>query len=243
MALNLVCAVLDRGPRQQSDALVLLALADSADKDSGECWPSHKTIAHRARLSDRQVRTVLARLRADGWVTWEARKRGNGSAASNLYCLNLEKLGEAPRKSVPPGDGPPRKSVPASPEVTSDHAPEVTSPLEPSQNKNLGAKASKPRSAPRSASSRSETARGARPSGKGASGFRPVSSVASGSMATGSPGAEKGRVGSSVSPGADEPSHGDWIAEQRDRHANGLPLYSRAGSPMTEEAARMLGVL
>ena len=156
MAINLMCAVLERGPDDLCEMAVMLALADGADKDTGETWPSHKTIAHRARQTDRGVRNVLKRLREGGWVTWEKRLRGNGSQASNVYTLSLEKLGETPRqhkgkspaaaganraenRSTPPEprSAPPRNPVPPPPEPRSAHAPEPRSALEPSQNKNL----------------------------------------------------------------------------------------------------------
>ena len=112
MAISLMVAVLERGPSGLADMAVLLAIADSADKDTGEAWPSQRTIAARSRQTDRSVRAVLERLREDGWITWEKRLRGNGSQASNLYTLNLEKLGEGraargatppERRSAPPG--------------------------------------------------------------------------------------------------------------------------------------------
>ena len=125
MAINLMVAVLDRGPSDLAEMAVLLAIADSADRDTGEAWPSQRTIARRARQSDRNVRNVLDRLRAGGWLTWEARKRDNGSQASNVYSLNLEQLGEAPRgattpperASTPPGSTfrPPRNVLPPTP--------------------------------------------------------------------------------------------------------------------------------
>lgn len=104
MAISLMVAVLERGPSGLADMAVLLAIADSADKDTGEAWPSQRTIAARSRQTDRSVRAVLERLREDGWITWEKRLRGNGSQASNLYTLNLEKLGEgrAARGATPP---------------------------------------------------------------------------------------------------------------------------------------------
>lgn len=138
MALNLVCAVLDRGPADLAEMAVLLAIADSADKDTGEAWPSQKTIARRARQTDRSVRNVLARLRDAGWLTWEARARRNGSQASSVYTLDLGKLGEAPKGAGGRNEGPaPRKHVPPPPERGSGHAPEQGSALEPSQNKEL----------------------------------------------------------------------------------------------------------
>lgn len=156
MAINLMCAVLERGPDDLCEMAVMLALADGADKDSGETWPSHKTIARRARQTDRSVRNVLKRLRDGGWVTWEKRLRGNGSQASNVYILDLEKLGETPRQQIrktpvtsggkgdelrsappEPRSAPPRNPVPPPPEPRSAHAPEPCSALEPSQNKKL----------------------------------------------------------------------------------------------------------
>lgn len=146
MALNLVCAVLERGPQDLAEMAVLLAIADSADKDSGEAWPSQVTIARRARQTDRGVRNVLARLRRDGWLTWEERKRANGSRASNVYTVNLVMLGEGreggpmpnadrnlvpgrARNPVPGGSGTPFRGVP---ELRSGACPEPRSPLEPS---------------------------------------------------------------------------------------------------------------
>ena len=131
MAMNLVCAVLDRGPADLAEMAVLLAIADSADKDTGEAWPAQKTLARRSRQTDRSVRNVLARLRAAGWLTWEKRLRANGSQASNVYTLDLAKLGETPRNGVPT----PRNDVPPPPEHVSAHAPEHGSALEPSQKK------------------------------------------------------------------------------------------------------------
>lgn len=131
MAINLMCAVLDRGPADLAEMAVLLAIADSADKDTGEAWPAQKTIARRARQSDRSVRNVLRRLQAAGWITWEKRLRANGSQASNVYTIELAKLGETPRNGVPA----PRNDVPPPPERGSTHAPERGSALEPSQKK------------------------------------------------------------------------------------------------------------
>lgn len=156
MALNLVCAVLDRGPADLAEMAVLLALADGADKESGETWPSQATIARRSRQTDRSVRNVLERLRAGGWLTWEPRLRANGSRASNVYTLNLEKLGEARGASAAKGaavspdrvaaaapvrggrseprSGGYRNSVPPPPEPVSGYAPEPGSALETSHN-------------------------------------------------------------------------------------------------------------
>ena len=104
MALNLIVAALERGPASPTDALVLIAICDSADKVSGEAWPSLRSLSQAARVTPRAVRSILARLVADGWIEIERRHRANGSQASNLYHVNLALLGElrSPRKLLPP---------------------------------------------------------------------------------------------------------------------------------------------
>lgn len=153
MALNLVCAVLDRGPANLADMAVLLAIADSADKDTGEAWPSQATLARRSRQTDRNVRNVIARLLADGWLLRvEPRTRPNGSRASSVYVVNLDKLGEGSnrpasvekRKPVPARNHVPgRRAEPRSapPEPRSGHVPEPRSALEPSHNGTLSSDA------------------------------------------------------------------------------------------------------
>lgn len=146
MALNLVCAVLDRGPEDLAEMAVLLAIADSADKDTGEAWPSQATIARRARQSDRNVRNVIGRLVAAGWLSVEDRRRPNGSRASSLYVVNLAMLGEDRRVERVDADrrraGSKRNHVPVASgttfrgvaEARSGYAPEPRSALEPSHN-------------------------------------------------------------------------------------------------------------
>ena len=104
MALNLIVAALERGPASPTDALVLIAICDSADKVSGEAWPSLRSLAQAARVTPRAVNKILLRLVADGWIEIERRHRANGSQASNLYRVNLAQLGElrAPLNLVHP---------------------------------------------------------------------------------------------------------------------------------------------
>lgn len=47
---------------------VLLALADEANDDGAQCWPSIRTIAAKARMSDGGARLAIARLEAAGVV-------------------------------------------------------------------------------------------------------------------------------------------------------------------------------
>lgn len=134
MALNLIVAALERGPASPTDALVLIAICDSADKVSGEAWPSLRSLAQAARVTPRAVRMILSRLVSDGWIEIERRHRSNGSQASNLYRVNLAQLGEL-RSPPEAASSPPRKLVPPPPEAASPPAPEAASPLEPSHKK------------------------------------------------------------------------------------------------------------
>lgn len=141
MALNLVCAVLDRGPKDIHEMAVLLAIADSADKDSGEAWPSQATIGRRARQTDRSVRNVIQRLVVAGWLKVEHQFRANGSKRSSLYTINLAMLGEEPRQKAESSRGD-RNPVPdvtgtrcrGVSERRSGHAPEPGSGLDTSHH-------------------------------------------------------------------------------------------------------------
>ena len=134
MALNLIVAALERGPASPTEALVLIAICDSADKVSGEAWPSLRSLAQAARVTPRGVRKVLLRLVSDGWIEIERRSRPNGSQASNLYRVNLAQLGEL-RTPPEPRSPSPRNLVPPPPEPCSSYAPEPRSSLEPSHQK------------------------------------------------------------------------------------------------------------
>jgi hypothetical protein len=69
-------------PTSGNDRLVLLTLADACSRDDGTgCWPSAATIARKAKISDRTVRRVIARLEADGHVVVH-RSGGRGGSTS-----------------------------------------------------------------------------------------------------------------------------------------------------------------
>ncbi len=80
-------AVWDFGPQKQGPLLVMLALADYAN-DQGECWPSMKSIAEKARMTERGAQKILRQLEADGWVKIET---GNGRKGCNRYAINHER--------------------------------------------------------------------------------------------------------------------------------------------------------
>ena len=67
--------------------LVLLAIARSADWETGEGYPDLKTIADRAKCSPRTAWTYVKKLADDGLITRVPRKRYDGGRASDLITL------------------------------------------------------------------------------------------------------------------------------------------------------------
>lgn len=98
------------------EKLVLLALADQANDEGTQCWPSVPTIARRSGQGDRTVRRALEHLEAKGHLT-----RQHRDGASTQYrvhpCQNggpdnsavLPKATETPAKLA---DKPPRTIIP-----------------------------------------------------------------------------------------------------------------------------------
>lgn len=154
MAINLMIGALDRGPADRSEAMVLLALADGADADSGETWPRVARIAQRARMTPRAVQLVLCRLEQGGWLTRQRRTLPNGRHTSTLYTLDVSRLdperaalreAKAARRAAKGEAGSPIgvNAVQGRGEAASPSEGEAGSPLETNQLKQGGrAKAS-----------------------------------------------------------------------------------------------------
>lgn len=66
--------------------IVLLRLADRAN-DSGECWPSVRTLAADTRQSERTVRAALAELERMGHITRRRRVSQVGTDMTRLYKI------------------------------------------------------------------------------------------------------------------------------------------------------------
>ncbi|HEM6698765.1 TPA: conserved phage C-terminal domain-containing protein [Citrobacter amalonaticus] len=73
-----------------SSVAIMARLADFSN-DEGVCWPSIETIARQLGAGVSTVRTVIAKLEADGWLSRKARRQGNRNT-SNVYQLNVAKL-------------------------------------------------------------------------------------------------------------------------------------------------------
>ncbi len=80
-----------------SKVAIMARLADFSN-DEGVCWPSVTTIARQIGAGESTVRTALAELETDGWLSKKARRAGNRNA-SNVYQLNVVKLKAAAHAS------------------------------------------------------------------------------------------------------------------------------------------------
>ena len=88
MSIKVSSLVWQASQHRGSDLLVLLALADSAN-DQGVAWPAIPSIAHKARISERQAKRILAHLEADRVISIE---RGSGRTHASRYSINLDRL-------------------------------------------------------------------------------------------------------------------------------------------------------
>lgn len=73
----------------KSELLVMLALADFADDDGGNVYPSKSRLAFKARQSVRNIRYVLEKLESKKYITITL---GGGPNSVNLVRINLEIL-------------------------------------------------------------------------------------------------------------------------------------------------------
>jgi len=108
MSIKIMSMIWDRGPDNQSERFVLLALADYAN-DEGECWPSIEGIAKKTCLTDRGVRKIIRRLEETRWLEIEA---GGGRKNCNLYRIKT-------LNHVQPEQRSPLNVVPKNPEPRS----------------------------------------------------------------------------------------------------------------------------
>ena len=69
---------------------ILLCLADYADPEKNECWPSQMRLASDAEVSERTAREWLQRLEEWGLIARERRSRANGARASDMIVLQLK---------------------------------------------------------------------------------------------------------------------------------------------------------
>jgi hypothetical protein len=124
---------------QGTPLIVLLCIADHAQDDTGEAWPSIARICHRTRRSERAVFRALDTIEEAGWVERVARP-----GQSNIYRMidpatpvasvtpaesaPLSPASPTPVTSVTPPLSPAAPRTIREPSVTQDAAPSPTEP-------------------------------------------------------------------------------------------------------------------
>ena len=92
--------------------MVLLALADNANDEGTDCWPSVGKLVEKCSMSERAVQGHLAALEEDGYI-----KRHERLGRSNKFTIHLERirleilqkvkaLSDTPAESAPPAKVP-----------------------------------------------------------------------------------------------------------------------------------------
>lgn len=86
--------------------MLLLAIADHADDEGNNAWPSKARLAKKISVEAGYVRRLLRELENEGWLTTQTQQGGTLQMAAdrrpNLYCINLERgsLQSPPRGSL-----------------------------------------------------------------------------------------------------------------------------------------------
>jgi DNA-binding transcriptional MocR family regulator len=82
--------------------LVYMAIAYRGGSRQG-VWSSHKDLAAMAGVSVATVKRALNWLRENGWISWEARQRPDGSRTTNMYRLGgLDFIDQGVATDLPP---------------------------------------------------------------------------------------------------------------------------------------------
>jgi len=112
-----------RHSKQKGAALLLLlAIADQADDDGRNAWPSVATLAKKIRMTSRSVQLLTERLVAGGELRVE---EGGGKHGTHRYSVVLDEEYDAPRRPGRPGKTPGGQGEVAGKGVKSFHPPTV----------------------------------------------------------------------------------------------------------------------
>ena len=70
-----------------SEKIILILLADNANDESGECWPSQGYLAKRSGMTRQNVNLVIKRLQEKEYILVEHRYRPDGGQRANVYTV------------------------------------------------------------------------------------------------------------------------------------------------------------
>lgn len=88
MSIRMMNDVWKYAPAKGSELLLLLAIADFADDDGRNAWPSMSTLAKKTRLSERAVRYIIKELEERGLLEV---KYNAGRKNTNRYVIILDR--------------------------------------------------------------------------------------------------------------------------------------------------------
>lgn len=99
-----------------TEKMILLVLADHADDDGRNCWPSVATIARKASVSERQVQRLLQGLIGQGFIRVDRQAGGTRDMRDdrrpNAYTITLNGATYTPPREDERGDiGAPRGDI------------------------------------------------------------------------------------------------------------------------------------
>ena len=107
MSVRCMTWVWDHSTVGGTERLVLLALADCANDEGRECWPSIATLARKCRVDERTVQRVIRRLAERGHLLILP---SSGGRAANRYAVLMGGYPQ-PRQDATPGNPPPRQDA------------------------------------------------------------------------------------------------------------------------------------
>ncbi|MDH2927251.1 helix-turn-helix domain-containing protein [Lonepinella koalarum] len=93
MSSKLLGHVWDLDLPDSTTKLILLRLADNANDETGECFPSLAYLQDKCSIKSKTtIRLALTKLQELGFILVIKRKKESGINTSNLYKLNMEKI-------------------------------------------------------------------------------------------------------------------------------------------------------
>ncbi|WNV83089.1 helix-turn-helix domain-containing protein [Umezawaea sp. Da 62-37] len=112
MSIKTMTWVWDHSPAAGTELLMLLTIADQANDQGKEAWPSIDNLARRTRLNRRTVQRVLHRLTIDGHLLIE---EGGGRRRNRYSILMANPVDNHPesvdKSSTPPAERHPRQNA------------------------------------------------------------------------------------------------------------------------------------
>jgi hypothetical protein len=129
VSIKVMTFVWEAFPGSGGELIVLLAMADYADDEGGNIYPSVPTLAKKSRMSDRGVQKVLRGLQDVGWIELVAEAENEKSRAREYRIpwrqLRKTRIVDPSGRLVPPVNG-------VHPEQGAPGEPEDTPPVNPS---------------------------------------------------------------------------------------------------------------